>query len=208
MRVRQDPTILRKAERGGLCERDSTGSIRVLGVLQSSRSTPEPDTIEPGYSESALAEELARIMKRKPVRAAREQAEEARSPTAANAAVGEVIELSERAQDGGTRSAAEHDSPLSATVALPAWATGRKRRAGAHRVRMVGASLLAVTVVLAIIGGAAIAMFGNRADVAALSRDVLGKLTWAPWSSPATVKGSDNGEVARGMAAAKQQAVP
>lgn len=181
-----------------------------MSVLLQSRVAHEPDEIEPGYSESALAEELARIMKRKPVRAVHDQAEEARSPAAADATAGKGIEPSEpsgRVRAAGPRSEPDTEPVSGPPAALPAWATGRKKRAGAHRARMVGASLLAMTVVLAIIGGTAVAMFGNRADVAALSRDVLGKLTWEFWSSPTTARGGKNGEAPRGMAAAERPAV-
>lgn len=55
-----------------------------------------------------------------------------------------------------------------ATAPLPPWARAGRLRRAASNARMVGASLIAVAVVVAIIGGAAMALFGRPHDVQAL----------------------------------------
>lgn len=156
------------------------------------RTSVDSSVPDVGYSESALAEELARIMKKKPsVAPAKRDLEAAKSIRD-----GQIFKSEAEAEPASEPIGGIGATHSSERLTMPAWAVrGRRGRgAGVRGVRMVGASLLAVTVVVAIIGTAAAAMFGPPADVGAVK-----KLLTSPWKAAA---GGTAAPLPRGMAAA------
>lgn len=137
--------------------------------------------MEDAASESALAEELARIMARKPVRRPPEAVVD-RRPRAGTLSDADALYAAAQGMmpgDSESESATSAQATASAVVsavdaesssALPAWASAGRRRRGGHRAGMVGASLVAVTVVAAIVGSAALALFARPQDIDALHR--------------------------------------
>lgn len=116
-----------------------------------------------------LAEELARIMARPPRRGAVSAAD-----PAASDASGPGMETAGETEQTREPEDAEADvAEVAPAQPLPAWARSRRTRRLARNARMVGASLIAVTVVAAIVAGAALALFGSPRELAAIKQMLL-----------------------------------
>lgn len=119
--------------------------------------------------ERDLAAELARIMARAPRRGPSPPVLPASSgsPSPRTDAAAEIAEAGEA--DDAPADPAE-DGP---ETPPPAWARSRRSGRLARNARMVGASLIAVMVVAAIVAGTAFALFGSPSDVAAIKQLLL-----------------------------------
>lgn len=139
----------------------------------------KPVPIEDAASESALAEELARIMARKPLRRPPEALDDRRPLAGTLSDADSLYAAAEGVMPGDSETATSPQAPANAvgspvdaesSSALPAWVSARRRRSGRHRAGLVGASLVAVSVVVGIVGSAALALFARPQDIDALRR--------------------------------------
>lgn len=132
--------------------------------------------------EDDLAAELARILSRPPRRAESAAVHPdgpgaQRSASAASRSI-EPDDIGPAAapSEGADTEPAEESGE---TASLPPWARGRRLRRATSNARMVGASLIAVAVVVAIIGGVAMTLFGGARDVQALKQMLFSTATTA-----------------------------
>ncbi len=131
------------------------------------RSQEAIDPASDPAREHDLAAELARIMARAPRRGPTPSVHPASSTSPQTDTAAEVAEAGEADDALADRAEDEPETPP------PAWARSRRSGRLARNARMVGASLIAVTVVVAIIAGTAVALFGGPRDITALRQLLL-----------------------------------
>lgn len=139
----------------------------------------KPVPIEDAASESALAEELARIMARKPLRRPPGALDDRRPLAGTLSDADSLYAAAQGVMPGDSEAATSTQASANAVgsavdaesaTALPAWVSARRRRTGRYRAGLVGASLVAVCVVVGIVGGAALTLFARQQDIDALRR--------------------------------------